>query len=319
MRADRLLSIMILLQNHEIMTTKELASKLEVSDRTILRDMDALSLAGVPVVADRGKTGGWRLMDHYRSYLSGLKLEDTKALFILPSDQMLKDLGVEIDGLDIRQKLLASLPGSSKSEARHYMEKIYMDTGTWKPSNDKNKALLMIQKALWEDAKLNIVYQKTNGTSSQRVVSPLGLVAKGSSWYLVAMNDEGDYRNFKVSRILEAEAAAELFTRPAQFDLAAYWKQSKLNFAESLPSLEVKVAAHASIIGRLTFTDRFVEKIDMETRAEDEMVSATLRFNTEQEAVEFVLGFGGAMRLVQPEYLIEKVVQQAKAVIAIYE
>lgn len=318
MRADRLLSIMILLQNHEMMTTKELARKLEVSERTILRDMDALSLSGVPVSADRGKTGGWRLMDHFRSYLSGLKLEDTKALFLLPSEQMMKDLGVNT-GLDIRQKLLASLPDSSKGEARHYMDKVYMDTGTWKPSNDKNKALLTIQKALWEDAKLNIVYQKTDGTSSQRVVSPLGLVAKGSSWYLIAMNDEGDYRNFKVSRIMQAEVTAEVFTRPARFDLAEYWNQSKLNFAESLPALEVKVLAHSSIIGRLTFTDRFVEKIDMPTSVEDEMASVTLSFNTEQEAVEYVLGYGGAMKLVQPEYLIGKVVQQAKAVIAMYE
>ncbi|CAM3283044.1 YafY family protein [Paenibacillus lupini] len=318
MRADRLLSIMILLQNHEMMTTKELARKLEVSERTILRDMDALSISGVPVAADRGKTGGWRLMDHFKSYLSGLKLEDTKALFLLPSEQMMKDLGVNT-GLDIRQKLLASLPDSSKGEARHYMDKIYMDTGTWKPSNDKNKALLTIQRALWEDTKLNIVYQKTDGTHSQRIVSPLGLVAKGSSWYLIAMNDEGDYRNFKVSRIMKAEVTADVFTRPARFDLAEYWNQSKLNFAESLPTLEVKVLVHPSIIGRLTFTDRFVEKIDMHTSVEDEMASATLSFNTEQEAVEYVLGYGGAMKLVQPEYLIEKVVQQAKAVIAMYE
>ncbi|MCM3626821.1 YafY family transcriptional regulator [Paenibacillus glycanilyticus] len=319
MRADRLLSIMILLQNHEIMTTKELAGKLEVSDRTILRDMDALSLAGIPVVADRGKAGGWRLMDHFQSYLSGLKLEDTKALFILPSEQMLEDLGVEVDGLGIRQKLLASLPGSTKSEARHYMEKIYMDTGTWKPAGDKNKALLTIQTALWENAKLDIAYQKADGTSSRRIVCPLGLVAKGSSWYLVAMNDAGEYRSFKVSRITQAEATAELFARPDQFDLAKYWKQSKRDFAGSLPAFEVEVAAHPSIMGRLTFTDRFVEKVDSHKSAEDGWVPVTLCFNTEQEAAEYVLGFGGAIKLVQPEYLIEKVVQQAKAVMAMYE
>jgi Predicted transcriptional regulator len=319
MRADRLLSIMILLQNHEMMTTGELARRLEVSARTILRDMDALSLSGIPVVADRGKTGGWRLMDHFRSSLSGLKLEDTKALFILPAEQMLKDLGMEIKGLDIRQKLLASLPDSTKSEAQHYMEKIYMDTGTWKPAADKNKALLTIQKALWEDTRLKMAYRKADGTSSDRTVSPLGLVAKGSSWYLVAMNDEGEFRSFRVSRITMAEATEELFSRPAEFDLAEYWKQSKLDFAGSLPSLEVKVLADPSILARLTFTDRFVEKIDTTAPAVDGKIPVTLHFNTEQEAAEYVLGYGGAMKLLQPANLIEKVVHQAKAVIAMYE
>lgn len=319
MRADRLLSIMILLQNNQIMTTGELARKLEVSERTILRDMDALSLSGIPVVADRGKTGGWRLMDHFRSQLSGMKLEDTKALFLLPSEQVLKDLGVEQSGLDVRQKLLASLPGFSKGEARHYMEKIYIDTGTWKPSGDKNSELLTLQKALWEETKLRIAYQKADGTRSQRVVSPLGLVAKGSSWYLVAINDEGEYRSFRVSRIMQAEATNEAFTRLVSFDLAEYWKQSKREFAESLPSFEVKVLVQSSVIGRLTFTDRFVEKIDMHSPAADDLVSVSLKFNTEQEAVEYVLGFGGAIRLVQPEYLIKKVVQQAKAVLALHE
>ncbi|GLX66569.1 helix-turn-helix transcriptional regulator [Paenibacillus glycanilyticus] len=319
MRADRLLSIMILLQNHEIMTTKELADKLEVSDRTILRDMDALSLAGIPVIADRGKTGGWRLMDHFRTQLSGMKLEDTKALFILPSEQMLNDLGVAPNGLDIRQKLLATLPGSSKSEARHYMEKIYMDTGTWKPNSDRNQSLLTIQKALWEDRKLAIDYRKADGTSSQRVISPLGLVAKGSSWYLVAMNDSREYRSFKVSRITQAETTDEGFIRPDGFDLAAYWKGSKADFAQSLPSLEVKVLVHPSTIGRLTFTDRFVEKVDADAQAADGMVPVTLRFNTEQEAAEYVLGYGGAIKLLQPEHLVERILQQAKAVIAMYE
>lgn len=163
MRADRLIRIMILLQNLTKMTTRELADELEVSDRTILRDMDALSLSGIPIVAERGKAGGWRFMDHLQSQLSGLKLEDLKALFILPSEKMLQDLGIQTYGSDIRQKLLASLPDSTKTEGQHYLEKIYIDTGTWKSAKVTNEILLIVQQALWEDKKLQIGYQKAEG------------------------------------------------------------------------------------------------------------------------------------------------------------
>lgn len=319
MRADRLVSIMMLLQNNGKMTTKELAKTLEVSQRTLLRDMDALSFSGVPVVSDRGRAGGWRLMDHFRSQLSGLKLKDMMALFILPSDKMLEDLGIQSNELDIRQKLLASLPNATKIAAQPYIEKIYIDTGSWKPSKEKNGTLATIQQALWEDRKLTIVYKKVDGTCSQRVVCPLGLVAKGSSWYLVALNDKGEYRTFRMSRMIQAELEPESFTRPDHFVLAEYWKQSKLDFAESLPSFEIKVLAHPAIIGRLTFTSKFVEKVDAEARKDDDpLVSVTLNFNTEEEAIEYVLGFGGKMKLVQPRRLIDKVVQQAKSVIEMY-
>ncbi len=258
-------------------------------------------------------------MDHFQSQLSGLKLEDMKALFILPSEKMLEDLGVQSYGSDIRQKLLASLPSSTNKEGRQYLEKIYLDTGSWKSSKVRNRTLLIVQQALWEEKKLNIMYQKANGVCSNRVVCPLGLVSKGSAWYLVALNENGEYRNFRLSRIIQAEAAHEGFTRPEHFNLSDYWKQSKLDFTESLPSYEVKVLADPTIMGRLTFTDKFVEKVSEDVQLKGRSVLVTLNFNTEQEAVTYVLGFGGAMKLVEPEYLIEKIVQQAKSVIEMYD
>ncbi|RTE10014.1 helix-turn-helix transcriptional regulator [Paenibacillus whitsoniae] len=318
MRADRLVRIMVLLQNNGRMTTRELSRTLEVSHRTILRDMDALSLSGIPVVADRGKTGGWRLMDHFRSQLSGLKLDEMKTLFILPSESMLEDLGVRTFGTDTRQKLLAALPSATKSEARHFLEKIYIDTGTWKPVADKNKALTIIQEALWADRKLKLVYQKADGTSSSITVCPLGLVVKGSVWYLVALNEQEAYRNYRLSRIVQAEPAGEGFTRPKDFHLAEYWKRSKLAFSESLPAFQVKVAAAPEVVSRMTFTDKFVVKVAEQARPDDGMLDITLNFNTEQEAVQYVLGFGGAVKLIEPERLIALLVQQAHAVIGMY-
>ncbi|MGG1518515.1 YafY family protein [Paenibacillus oryzisoli] len=318
MRADRLVRIMVLLQNNGRMTTRELSRALEVSHRTILRDMDALSSSGIPVVADRGKTGGWRLMDHFRSQLSGLKLDEMKTLFILPSESMLEDLGVQTFGIGTRQKLLAALPSATKSEARHFLEKIYIDTGTWKPASDKSKALTIVQEALWADRKLKLVYQKADGTSSSITVSPLGLVLKGSVWYLVALNEQEEYRNYRVSRIVQVEAASEGFARPESFHLAEYWKMSKLAFSESLPVFHVKVVAAPEVVSRMTFTDKFIVKVTEQARPDDGMLDITLSFHTEQEAVQYVLGFGGAVKLIEPSRLIPLIVQQALAVIGMY-
>jgi len=319
-RADRLLNIMVLLQNNGKMTTEQLSRTLEVSQRTILRDMDALSLSGIPVIAERGKAGGWKLMDRFRSQISSLTLADMKTLFILPSEKILEELGLHNNGLDIRQKLLASMPGPAKRDAQQYLEKIYIDTGTWQqPSSEKSKALNIVQQALWENKKLSILYEKADGYRSQRLVHPLGLVSKGSAWYLVALNDNNEYRNFRMSRIVQAAIEAEEFIRPEHFHLAEYWKQSKLDFTEALPSFEVQVLAHREMIGRMTFTDKFVKRVDANSETGKPLVNVTLKFNTEQEAIEYVLGYGGRIRLVQPEYLIDKIVQQARMVIEMYE
>lgn len=257
-------------------------------------------------------------MDHFHSQLSGLRLEDMKAFFILPSEKLLEDLGVRTQGLGLRQKLLASLPGPSRAEGKQYLEKIYIDTDTWKPSKMNQTILQIVQQALWEDQKLQLRYQKADGVSTDRVVCPLGLVAKGSVWYLAAMNEEGEYRNFRLSRIVQADIQAVPFTRPENFNLRAYWQESKLNFTAALPSLKVEVLAAPEIIGRMTFTDKFVVKLTEDVQSDAHMVPVTISFHTEQEAVEYVLGFGGAMKLIQPEYLIDKIVQQARAVIEMY-
>lgn len=319
MRAERLLNIMILLQTQGKMTTKELSNKLEVSQRTILRDMDALSISGIPVFAERGKTGGWRLMDNFRSQLAGMKLEDMKSLFILPSDQMLEELGLLTGKLDIRQKLLASLPSATQNEAQNFLEKIYLDTGTWKPSKDVTSVLHSIQNALWQDKKLKIEYEKTNGNRSKRILCPLGLVLKGSVWYLVAMNDANEFRSFRVSRIIQVEMLSDCFTRPQHFSLPQYWKQSKLNFVESLPSIEVKVLAHKELLGRMLFTDKFVEQIHEDICSREQWVRLSLQFNTEQEAIEYIIGFGGRMKLLEPADMIPEIIQQAKSVIKMHE
>lgn len=281
--------------------------------------MEALSLSGIPVVADRGKSGGWRLIDQFRSIISGMKLDELRSLFVLPSELVLEQLGIPSGGRVLRDKLTAVMPHTVKDSAQQYMEKIYIDTESWKQTPMEPGVLERIQEALWDDRKLRILYQKADGNASERLVGPLGLVLQGTVWYLVAMNEDDEYRSFRVSRIRELESQTEPFARPDNFQLAAYWKQSKRQFKESLPKVHVQVLFHPSIRGRLSFTNKFVQSIDTAVSpTDDQMMSAQLSFNTEQEAVEYVLGFGGNMRLVQPEHLVEQIMEQARKVLEMY-
>ncbi|CAG9623229.1 helix-turn-helix transcriptional regulator [Sutcliffiella rhizosphaerae] len=316
MRADRLLTIMMLLQNRGKLTVKELASEVEVSERTILRDMDSLSLAGIPVVSERGKNGGWRLLDNFRSKLSGLTKDEMTSLFLMPSDELLEDLGLDV--LDVRQKLLAAIPNLYRNEAEAMGERIYIDTSTWRNSKEKSQALQKVQKALWENRKLSIEYQQPDGELKERLVEPLGLVAQGNKWYLVASR-EGNMRNYRVSRIQAVRLNDEYFERPEGFHLAAYWLQSKRDFIQSLPSYGVQVEMDPTIINRIMFTGKFVQVMDRQSPNENQWVPATLQFNDYQEAIQFVLGFSDKIKVISPEDLPNRIVSSAKAVINFYE
>jgi len=317
MRADRLINIMILLQNRGKMTAKELANELEVSDRTILRDMDALSTAGIPIVSDRGTAGGWRLLDNFRSKLSGLNIDDMKSLFLFPSGKLLEDLGLNSQALDTRQKLLAAIPGSYRDEAQAMWERIHIDSSTWRQSKEKMHALETVQQAVWENKKLKIHYEQADGEQKERLLEPLGLVAKGNRWYLVASRD-GELRNYRVSRIHTAKVENEVFRRPLNFNLAAYWEQSKVEFIQNLPKYDVQVEIHPAIIKRINFTGKFVQVIKTENPNGDKWIPATLRFNDKQEAIEFILGFANKIKVISPKDLPNKVVSMAMSVIDFY-
>lgn len=320
MRADRLVNIMILLQSRGKMTAKELSAELEVTVRTIIRDMDALGNAGIPIVSERGREGGWRLVDNFRSRLSGLNKADMSALFVFPAEELLEDLGLNQQGIDTRQKLLATVPIAYRHEAQAMWERIHIDSGTWGPAKEKDKTgtLVMVQQAIWEDRKLTIRYQQADGKVSERTIEPLGLVAKGNKWYLVAVRD-GELRNYRVSRIQQVEIEDATFKRPDGFNLPSYWKQSKKEFVKELPRYDVHVEVHPEILNRINFTGKFVKVIKAENLSEGEWISMTLQFNDEQEAVEFILGFANKIKVISPEAIAAKVVSSALSVIDFYK
>ncbi|MDY0395604.1 WYL domain-containing protein [Virgibacillus halophilus] len=165
--------------------------------------------------------------------------------------------------------------------------------------------------------KLKIHYEQQGGEQKERLVEPLGLVAKGNKWYLVALKN-GELRNYRVSRIHSAKVESETFRRPLHFNLATYWEQSKAEFVQNLPKYDVQVEIHTKIIKRINFTDKFVKVIKTENPNGGKWIPATLRFNDKQEAIEFILGFANKIKVVSPKYLQDKVVALAMSVIDFY-
>ncbi|HEX8339101.1 MAG TPA: HTH domain-containing protein, partial [Pyrinomonadaceae bacterium] len=176
MRADRLVSIMLLLQIHRRLTAGELARRLEVSERTIHRDMEALSKAGVPVVAERGAGGGWALVGGYRTNLTGLNAAEVQTLFAGLPPRLLADLGLNRDSEAAHVKLLAALPPSARADAEYARRRVHVDVAGWGGGAEEAVPHLhTIQEAVWRGRRLCFTYGGDRGESAGRVADPLGL------------------------------------------------------------------------------------------------------------------------------------------------
>jgi predicted DNA-binding transcriptional regulator YafY len=317
MRADRLLSILLLLQVHQRMTASELAERLEVSTRTILRDMEALSMAGIPVVAARGLGGGWSLMEEYRTNLTGLNAAEAQALFLNPPLRLLQDLGLSKASEAAFIKALAALPGMARRSAEYIRQRIYIDSAGWHRSEENIAFLPVLQDAIWQECRLRLSYQRGEGEVVERWVDPLGLVAKGSVWYLVAGVD-GEPRTYRVSRILDAQVGDEPCVRPENFNLAAYWEQSTRDFVASLPSYRVTARINPAILPLFRALVRFTRIEEIHPPDEDGWQKLLIRFDIEEEACLYTLGFGAQIEVLEPPELREKIVRMAHEVLELY-
>ena len=191
MRADRLLSILMILQTRGKVTALALAEELEVSERTIYRDVEALSGAGVPLYAERGPGGGIALLEEYRTNLTGLNSDEARALFMLSIPSPLLQLGVGPDLTAAMFKLSAALPESRRREQQAARQRIHLDAAWWGQSGLPGPHLGVVQQAVWQDRRLRIVTRTLFGAEIELNVDPLGLVAKASEWYLVARRENG--------------------------------------------------------------------------------------------------------------------------------
>lgn len=331
MRADRLLSILLLLQVNRRLTARTLAERLEVSERTIYRDMEALGMAGVPVVAERGVGGGWSLLQEYRTNLTGLNEAEIRALFLTRPPRLLADLGLGAAAEGAIIKLLAALPATARDGAEDFRERVYIDAASWGQSEEVVPCLPALQDAVWHDRRVRLGYARGEGqVGVERVVDPLGLVAKGSVWYLVAAVEgaEGSVRTYRVGRIRVVEVLPETFKRPADFDLATFWRESSARFVANLPRYQVVLRAHPEAVERMRGLGRFT-RIE-EVGAVAESASATdprrigwlrvvLNCEDEHNAREYVLGQGARVEVIEPESLRAQVAEEARSLATLYQ
>src|SRR5215469_7768170 len=224
MKSDRLLSVLLLLQAKGRVTERELAERLEVSQRTIHRDLEALSASRVPVTALRGSQGGWELEKGWRTQVPGLNESELRAL-LMAQPRVVGNSRLAAAAESALNKLVAALPGPMREQAVTMRERLHVDpTGWWETGEDLSM-LSIVQDAVARQRQLSFDYVRADGERSARTVDPLGLVAKGTIWYLVARGASG-LRTFRVSRMTSVTVLAGGFERPAKFDLAAYWART---------------------------------------------------------------------------------------------
>ena len=310
MRADRLLSILLLMQSRRRVTARELAERLEVSERTILRDMEALSGSGVPVIAERGNGGGWSLLEDYQTKLTGLSPAEIQSLFLVRPARLMADLGLKRESEAALMKLQASLPAAARRQAELARHRILIDPHGWRDPAESISCLPVLFDAVWSGKQVRFLYARDLCEPAERCGHPLGLVAKGSTWYLIAQIN-GETKTYRVSRIREADVLDQPAIGPPEFDLAAYWERSAAEFREKLPRYYATFRADPSVMRWIRYRGWRLEE---ETRQAD-FVRVKLRFDVEEEALQFALSFGSAVEVIEPPELRDKVFAGARAIL----
>jgi len=321
MRADRLLSLLILLQTRGSLTAQELADQLEVSVRTIYRDLQALSTAGVPVYAERGPGGGCSLLEGYRTNLTGLTPLEARALFMLSIPAPLDQLGVTQELKTALLKLSAALPASQRSEEASSRQRIHLDSSWWFQAEEAVPCLPTIQQALWQDRKLRLTYRADFDTRVQQIVAPYGLVAKANVWYLVYAHPSGEVRALRVSRVAEVVILEHTFERPAGFDLGKFWKGWCAEYEEGRIRYMVTARVAPDLVPQLPyyFGDRFQALIAQAAPPDAEgWITLTLPFESLEAARARMLGFGRAVEVLAPEALRKSMVDFAAQITDFY-
>lgn len=319
MRASRLLSILLLLQVRGRMSAAALAREFEVSVRTIYRDADQLSAAGVPVYAERGRTGGFTLLDGFETRLTALTSHEAEALALSSVTQAAADLGLTDGASAARLKLLASLPRGAGSGAARVAARFHLDPLPWYGRRAPPAALHEVAAAVWCDRRLRITYESWNGVV-KRTVAPLGLVMKAGDWYLVGVAGRST-RTYRVDAIRTLEVLDASTPRSLGFDLEHYWAQAARSFEERLASGEIRVRITNTGLRLLRdFNPRAWEAAvrQQPAPATDGWIEATIPFERGPQAVREVLRMGADMEVLEPAALRVAVATEAARIGALH-
>ncbi|MFE3258630.1 helix-turn-helix transcriptional regulator [Nocardia sp. NPDC059091] len=317
MRASRLMSILLLLQTRDRVTAQEIAGQLEVSIRTVYRDMESLSAAGIPVYGDPGHDGGYRLLDGFRAKLELLTTDEAGSLFFAGLPSAAADLGLGAIVTAANLKVMSALPPELRDRAGRVAERFHLDAPGWYSEAEPTPHLTTVADAVWNERALRFTYIRwATPHLVTRTTEPLGLVLKSGNWYLVG-HTATDLRTYRISRIMELEVLPEPVSRPPGFELAAYW-------AAYLESFDQR-RHHHSVLIRLTAEtfDRLPELLDPAT-AQAACDSATdptptghrdirLPIESTDRAIPDLLRLGAGAEVLAPEDLRHRIATETAA------
>ncbi|HAG43813.1 MAG TPA: alpha/beta hydrolase [Clostridium sp.] len=316
MKADRLISILMLLQIHKKLTANELAQRLEVSARTIYRDIESLSSLGIPVFSDRGTNGGIELLGDYKTSLNGINDDEIYSLFLPTGDKILEDLGIQKLKDSTILKLLGNSSPYQVKEIENIQNYIYIDMHTWSenPTNVNKDILSILQNAIWNHKILKIVYRKINETK-EIILNPLGLVCKRGIWYLIGINAEV-IKTYKVTSIESTLLIDEHFDRPSDFNLEAHWKSSTSNFKSLIPKYTFTFKVNSSVINHIK--ERKFITINNEVIKDNE-IYLDINFDDIWQGIEFAFTYGKNIKIIKPIEAINEIKIKASEVIKLYD
>lgn len=315
MRASRLLSIQMMLETRGRLSAQQLAQALDVSVRTLYRDVDQLSAAGVPIYAERGRAGGFRLLEGWKTTLTGLTASEAQAVFLTGLAGPAAQLGLDTQVEAARLKLLTALPAAWRSDAERISSRLHLDPMDWYRESDPVPQLSVIAAAVWNGRQLTMGYESWKA-KVRRTVSPLGLVLKAGTWYLVATVGEQP-RTFRVSNVHEVETLETRARRPAKFELARYWSESIRRFENALYKTSAVVLATPVGVKWLRQLSSAVAKAVVEAR-DAAAVQGRVRLSIPIESVEHATGqllrLAPEVEVIEPPALRQLIVERLRRI-----